>query len=286
MCNARAQSTDAYQTNRARLEPNALATTSSRTLVVIGQLPDGTCNSFTRRGFSVVHRENEDADVITAEVRDQRGGCTIVANPAIGPAAVQRMTESITGSASAIILVGRPDIVSIRACLAAQSVRPTPCFLGDAGLMHWLSSDVLRGRADVRGLLLHAWHQSVGALPPLFRVVLCSEFAGARVSTCSAKFVSACARRRRTVERSFAHAHLPGVARTLTAIRLAYACGIMTRGRLSAARAAQIAGFGSTRSFSRICALWLGIPPRSSRQFPADVLAARIIAHAETRNLH
>lgn len=208
----------------------------------------------------------------------------IVADPSIGMTAVVSLAESLTSTSAMLILVGHANVGSIEACLHVQGVRPTPCFLGDSGGTRWLSAALRYGATiDPESSLLHAWHREIVSLPPAPRMVLCSVLAGNAVPADAAAFIDRCGSTRRTVERSFDRASLPGLARTLIAIRLARSWTLMQDNRLSIARAAREVGFGSVRTFSRTCAQWTGVPPSEVRNWSSQLWVGRILDYLAHR---
>lgn len=204
----------------------------------------------------------------------------VVANPSIGTGAVSSLAMSLLATSTMLILVGEADIGTVNTSLYAQSVAPTPCFLDDSDCVSWLGAVIRRdGTIDPETRLLHAWHHEIASLPAAPRVVLCSLLAGKTLPLDVRDFIHRCGCTRRTIERSFSTAHLPGVAKTLMAIRLARSWSLMQNNRLSVARSARLVGFGSPKTFARTCANWLGVSPSELKLWTSRRIAGLSLVH-------
>jgi AraC-like DNA-binding protein len=235
-------------------------------------------------GYRLIHCDANSIESCISAARSTTNVC-VIASPALGPSAAKYLVASLADTSAMLFLMGSADSVAVKTCLAAQEIRPTSCFLGKSGRSQWISVAIQRrGEIDAAGFLLHAWHAAIGGLPTKPRIELCSELAGNSVPRCSAEFVKNCGGLRRTVERSFFRADLPGIARTLSAVRLARAWRLLQNDHLSVARVAQLTGFGSERTFARVCLAWLGSPPSATRQWTARVLADTVIAFTGSRS--
>jgi AraC-like DNA-binding protein len=190
-----------------------------------------------------------------------------------------RVAEAAATSLSLLIL-GRLSRLTCESYLVALTIRATNVLLANMGdidrLWFLLHEPFL---TDVSARLLHSAADTVAALPTRLRVGTVGIFAGSAIPRSALAFGTAIGANERMIQRWYVRVGLTGVAHVLSIARLALAWRRMRSHRLSLARVAKLAGYGSTRTLSRNCQIFAGGHAAVVREYTASELADRLSLH-------